>query len=201
LGDFGFHETYSELFHSDICHDKHKILLGNHDDYKTASKMRNVLPRYGRDWKGALLFYVSGAMSPDRHIRQSEGEPWYSEEEMSFPEMFGCYTAYKDNARAPDIVIAHTAPTIMKKHMLGNHDSFMSENFGYHDGFVENTTLLLDKLIKYTAPKFFICGHFHRDFDMEVQGTRYICLNELSYIDIETNEDGELCVMDKGSYS
>ena len=102
LGDFGF--DYSCLKHVDTT--KHKILLGNHDNYDNIPK--HSLGDFGvYELLGLKIFYIRGAYSIDKKYR-IVGRSWWENEELNYTQCNDCIQLYKNTK--PDMVISHDAP-------------------------------------------------------------------------------------------
>ena len=176
VGDFGFESEWNQLFYSDIDPDKHKVLGGNHDDYDVCSFVHHYLGDYGvLRLDNQKIFFIRGALSVDKFYRETRGDKksWWSQEELNYLQMQECKKLYCFSK--PEIVISHAAPiNIAQKLTVGT-----LERFGFDKNFVPNTDLFLQDLLDCHRPKIWIFGHYHRSFDKVIDGTRFVCLNEL----------------------
>jgi predicted phosphodiesterase len=119
LGDFGFASTWNRLHYSWLSGHKHKVIGGNHEDYRLAPMSSHYLGDFGEyTLNGIKFFFIRGGISIDRVQRRNEqlasvhpNEPldkfqtWWSQEELNFSQMLDCMRAY-DKSR-PDIVLSH----------------------------------------------------------------------------------------------
>jgi hypothetical protein len=153
----------------------HKFIRGNHDNPKLCKKEPNWIKdgTFEDD-----IFYIGGASSIDRAMRY-EGVNWWRDEQLSFEELYNLYQKYSEYK--PDIVVSHECPDIIS-------DSIMSKaGLGkFKDN--SRTRDALQNMFMLHKPKLWIFGHWHFNFDEVILGTRFICLNELSYIDIDMDD-------------
>jgi hypothetical protein len=190
LGDSGFSSFWNKLHYSGIDPTKHKICCGNHCDYDIAPHSPYYLGDYGSATIGGVtLFFIRGGLSIDRLYRQVEhlnGGPktYWTQEELSFAQMTSCIDAYQD-AR-PDIVVSHVPPSCFVSE-LTKSDKMLTD-FGFHEGFRENTSLLCNELLMYHVPKLWTSGHFHKSHtSYTIDGMRFVSLAELETYEISPN--------------
>ena len=164
LGDFGFKKQH-DWHLENIDSNKHKVLFGNHDYYPYLQKQHSLGDFNYSDG----IFCVRGAYSIDKHHRV-EGRDWFVNEELSYMEFQTIIDEYEKVK--PDVVISHDCPISIYVGVLGIHDS------------KSITPKALDMMFETHKPKMWIFGHHHRDLKVNIKGTDFICLDELSYIDI-----------------
>lgn len=161
LGDFGF--TQQHEWHIKNCDPtKHKIVFGNHDDYSYFNYPHS-LGNFSITPEG--IFTIRGAESIDKHHR-TENISWWKEEELNWGEANEVIDNYKKTK--PEVVISHDCP-----------ESVCIRYFGYHGSF---TRKLLQNLFEFHQPMLWIFGHHHKSKNDTIDGTRFICLNELETI-------------------
>ena len=182
VGDFGigFGYTTAEFVDSMLSNFgsqnyTHRFIRGNHDDPGEASRSSHFIT--DGTVEGDIM-YIGGALSIDRAWR-TEGIDWWSDEELSYSELQSMIDLY-DKTR-PRILVTHDCPDFFANEAmiplvrgLKNHPS--------------RTRDALDAMYAIAAPEIHIFGHWHHDVDYQDRGgtgTRFICLNELSYIDLE----------------
>jgi len=167
IGDFGFREHYTkrnELFQEkSFPKEKHFFFGGNHDDY-------HELPSFHLGDFGTLpfnenVFFIRGAHSIDKNAR-IKGRDWFSEEQLGFKESMKCLKKYK--RKKPEIVLSHDAPSSVVECMFPSKDL---ENV--------HTRNFLQELFEFHKPEVWIFGHWHENKEKEIEGTRFICLDEL----------------------
>lgn len=174
VGDFGFGfgaKGEAEFIDSmlDEMPGNHRFIRGNHDSPKEAAKS----PRWIKD--GTIendMMLIGGAHSIDRDYR-IDGVSWWRDEELSHEELNGLISLYA--FVQPKIMVTHTAPISIPRDHMG------FKIFGNGS----RTELALDEMLHTHRPETWIFGHWHKDFDLYIGRTRFICLNELNYIDLE----------------
>ena len=171
LGDLDF--DYSFLDGVDST--KHKIILGNHDNYDLADKYPHFLGDYGY-WLSPIgeSFFVRGERSIDYKYR-TVGKDFWNNEELNYREMNECLETW--TSQPTDIVFSHGCPGSLIDVLFGQKT---------WDGELlkpSNTALLLNEMLKVHRPKLWMFGHHHRNVEVNIDGTTFICLAELAYRD------------------
>ena len=159
LGDFGLQREH-DWHLSNIDHEKHQVLFGNHDFYPYLRFPHSLTPDY--ELRGDILF-VRGANSIDKHLR-TEGDDWFPNEEIdyaTFSDLVSEITTMK-----PEIIISHDCP------------KFLYQTFFGIDG-KSRTNQGLQACFEAFQPKMWVFGHHHKSKDEIIEGTRFICLAEL----------------------
>jgi hypothetical protein len=167
LGDMGF--DYSHLADPELK--THRFLGGNHEDYSQAGihSCYNALGDFGLGYSGGReFFFVRGAYSIDK-VWRIPGVNWFEEEELDFKESNECIELY-ESVGGSDIILSHDCPQRLVDLIWGYEPT--------------NTRKLLDVLMKIRRPKLWIFGHHHKSIDGFVDGTRFICLNELETLEV-----------------
>jgi len=180
LGDMGF--NYSELNTLDSF--RHKFFHGNHDNPNEYNKYPHYLGRFGNaNLNGVDFFFVSGAFSVDimyrLHGNMNGQKGWWHEEQLTYNEMIECEKLYLETK--PDLVITHTAPT---KVIRDNFSTFTINRLGFSDNFQDHTSGLLQRMFEQHQPKLWVFGHFHRRISDNINGTEFVCLEELGFVDL-----------------
>lgn len=189
IGDFGMSSAWNNLGYSDLSPKNHKVLGGNHSDYDVAPNIPHYLGDYGTASLGGIkFFFVRGGLSIDRVYRIGEelgGGPktWWSQEELSFIQMLDCIEAYKEEK--PDILLSHVPPQRFIDNIHGNKGNSILQRFKFHEGFRENTSLLMDELLDYHKPKLIISGHHHRSYTETKGKMKFVSLAELETYEIK----------------
>ncbi len=171
VGDFGFKSEWDWFINNvyDPLDNKHWINPGNHDygrylQHKLLGSTGNhsYFEEFG-------IFTVRGAESIDKHQR-TEGVDWFSNEELTFTEQLQAFDAF--TKFTPKIVISHDCPqTVMEK------------LFGYPDK--SQTRQMLQAMFDFHKPDLWVFGHHHRSKDVQIDGTRFVCLSELETMILE----------------
>jgi len=156
---------------------RHRFIRGNHDSPDECLLSSHFIDD-GRV-EGPMMF-VGGASSIDREHR-TEGIDWWPDEELSYERLLSIVDLYAEVR--PPILITHECPEFFAvDHMIplvrGNTN------------FPSRTRMALDAMYRVAQPKLHIFGHWHQDlyYRHYATGTTLICLNELSFIDIETDD-------------
>lgn len=145
---------------------KHYFIRGNHDNPAECAKSKHWIP--DGTYENGIMF-VGGADSIDKEYR-TEGVSWWRDEELSYSELGAMIDIYIANK--PRIMVTHDAP-----------ESAVARFFNCYDG--NRTRQAFDAMFSIHNPEIWIFGHWHRHVDQVIDGTRFICLAELEYIDLE----------------
>lgn len=153
----------------------HRFIRGNHDNPEVCK----THPYWIAD--GTMkdnVFCVGGAFSIDRAWR-TEFIDWWANEELSYSEWMKVFDIY-ENIK-PEIVCTHDAPRDLVLNVLGPFNRIKVDK-------PSSTVNALQTMLEIHAPKLWITGHWHIDVDINWNGMRYICVGELSYIDIDLTD-------------
>ena len=167
VGDFGY--GFVEIPKLPLTH---RFIRGNHDHPRLARESPNYIGDYKYEPDG--VFYISGAQSIDKYIRII-GQNWWPSEELDIKQFEEAVALY--NLRRPRIVVAHEIPDTVASRLFSIYDR--SKLY-----MISRTRNYLDTMFYMHKPEIWIFGHWHTDLDTVVDGTRFICLNELSWIDL-----------------
>lgn len=190
VGDFSFDYRWLER----VDPEQHRIILGNHENYPRAKDYPHFLGDFGVHSfplkEGEFsFFYIRGARSVDKWARK-EHIDWFAEEELNYTESHMALEMY--TAMKPDIMISHECPAELMPFFLRN-------DWGLG---ASNTAKLLQACYEAHKPKTWLFGHLHHSRDMLYEGvgitprgqqidngprtpTRFICLNELDFVDVD----------------
>jgi hypothetical protein len=186
IGDMGDGETYHELV-TDVDPRHHSFFPGNHDHYDHLPA--HNLGDFGAVcWGGMEFFFVRGAESTDRgkliRLGRELGKTlWFEQEELTEEQMQAAEEAYV-RAR-PRIVLSHDGPTNIARLAWKNARKFGAPNPGAVFQ-PSRTTEFLARLLDHHPPRLWVFGHHHRDWKYQEDETLFVCVGELSYIDIDT---------------
>lgn len=181
VGDVGFYQDYKALKALDNY--QHRILAGNHDDYTTnqfggfANQTPHFLGNFGiysvPGW--GEFFYVRGGASID-YAQRTPGIDWWYDEQLGFRQLSNAVLTYQK--LQPEFVVSHECPSSIIP--------FISKRTHW-DGkpiVPSSTADALQAMLEHRPPKVWVFGHHHVDFDRCIDGTKFICLAELSYVDM-----------------
>jgi predicted phosphodiesterase len=184
IGDMGL--DYSYLFYN-LDDKKHKFLGGNHDNYDQYPAVKHSLGDYGdREVGGLDFFFIRGAFSVDigyrlvgTHGNMSGYDSWWNQEELNYAQMRDCEELYKKSK--PRVVLTHTAP---HQAITDNFSNDLLIRLGLGHDFCSKTSGFLQVLFELHQPDIWVFGHFHKDIKDTINGTEFICLPELGFIDL-----------------
>ncbi len=186
VGGHGDRETYEQLIgHVDVG--RHRFFPGNHEHYDGLPP--HSLGDFGPvHWGGVDFFFVRGAWSTDRELlvqlgREQGKTLWFKQEELTDEEMHAALEEYSQTR--PRIVLSHDAPTHVARLAWHNARRFSAPN--PKAAFcASRTTDFLERLLEKHRPRLWLFGHHHRDWRHKEGGTFFICVGELSYVDIDS---------------
>lgn len=179
VGDFGI-GFYKDYWHGMVNdwmkeYPNHRFIRGNHDDPARCKEMAGYIPdgRVEND-----VMYIGGAWSID-HAMRTEGVNWWRDEELSIGELndlIQIYTVVK-----PRVMITHDCPTSVAWEM------FLSKGLGFiGTGQIKTRTgEAFEHMLEFHKPEQWYFGHWHETRQAEINGTKFQCLGELDYVDVE----------------
>lgn len=187
VGDFGIG------FSGDYWHDRvndtiggtgHRFIRGNHDDAKKCKKdMLSYIP------DGTVendIMYVGGAWSIDRDHR-TPGINWWGDEQLSKPELKQMYDIYIHTK--PRVMITHDCPTLAAYYMFFRSGLI---TYGGNTMFLTDTAEAFQKMFEAHRPEFWFFGHWHHSVSATYNGTTFLCLDELDYIDLNLDDSNSI---------
>jgi hypothetical protein len=179
VGDFGigfagsyWHEQISKWMKE---FPQHRFIRGNHDDPAKCKEM----PNYIADGtvEGDVM-YLGGAWSID-HAYRTEGVSWWRDEELTIEELDSLIDLYAKTK--PRVMITHDCPTQIA------WDMFISrgQSLAGQTQIKTRTGEALQTMWEIHQPQEWYFGHWHQTRDLTLHGTRFQCLGELDFIDVE----------------
>ena len=153
----------------------HRFIRGNHDNPAICATSPNWIAD-GTSENG--MFFLGGATSVDKHSR-SEGVDYWQDEEVTIAQGNALLDAYEDEALKNgrfDFVVTHECPESIALNIFNRRRDKLEDH--------SRTRQILDAMLAIHAPRCWIFGHWHTDIDVVIGETRFICLSELSYMDI-----------------
>jgi len=174
LGDVGFKENYQYLNYY-ISATKHKFVPGNHDDYDHLPD--HALGDYGiyqPENAPALktkIFFIRGAKSVDAAMR-TLGETYWKNEELSYAQGNDCVDLYRQVK--PDVVFSHDCPMELLSKFITNDMKSKGSR----------TNQILQACFNIHQPKHWFFGHHHNTKTVKYAKTKFHCLGELDFIDL-----------------
>lgn len=189
VGDFGVgfgHEGQAKVIDEflDSIPGNHRFIRGNHDSPSECKKSKHWIPDVTK--KGEVMF-IGGARSIDAHWR-TPGVSWWEDEELSMQDLYLASEMYRD--WKPRVLVTHECPESVATNM-------MIPLVKGHSNFRSRTRDALEHMYESHQPEIHIFGHWHHRVDTEnftlykPMGddvkTRFICIEELGYIDLEVD--------------
>lgn len=122
--------------------------------------------------------YVGGAWSIDYAMR-TPGINWWPDEELSYEELDRVFDLYVHNK--PRVMITHDCPTHV------SYEMFLSKGLGLAGADIINTRTAqaFQAMWEEYQPEEWYFGHWHHTRTMTLDGTKFQCLGELDFIDVE----------------
>jgi hypothetical protein len=187
LGDMGDGETYDKLI-ARVDANRHRFFPGNHESYDRLPP--HNLGDFGSVSCGEVgFFFVRGAGSTDREVLLRLGAEqgknlWFEQEELTEEQMRAAEHEYL-RAR-PQIVLSHDAPTHVAR-LAWQHARRCSPPNSRARYSATRTTDFLERLLDQHQPRVWLFGHHHHDWRHRESGSLFVCVGELSYVDIDTS--------------
>jgi predicted phosphodiesterase len=185
VGDMGDGDTYRQLI-AHVDPGRHRFFPGNHDHYDQLPP--HNLGDFGAiSWGGVDFFYVRGAASSDREklvrLGQKLGKTlWFEQEELTEEQMRAAAQEYTQVR--PRIVLSHDAPTDIARFAWQHARRSGPPNPG-RAFCPSRTRKFLQGLLEQHEPRLWLFGHYHRDWKYREGETLFVCVGELSYVDID----------------
>lgn len=180
VGDYGMGFVDNWILPSQAK--QHRFIRGNHDNPAVCKQQHNYIED-GTIEDG--IMFIGGADSIDKHWRKS-GVDWWEDEQLSYQELSNLLDIARE--AKPNVMVTHEAPDFIADYICQSRgwQKYLDD---------DRTRKAFDVLYGQHQPKLHIFGHWHIDLDMIYQDTRFICLNELSYIDIDIDDPHNLDFM------
>ncbi len=194
VGDFGFeHEHRWHL--ANIDPEKHKVVFGNHDFYPLVNAPHSlgdfaVLDGGIMTIRGAKTLDKSGmkdvlimkkdgtpqldddgnVMMRKEFYRRTEGVDIFEfDEQLSRQRSYDVLDAFIHNK--PSVVITHDCPTVVRQEIMDRLERPILNK--------TSTDQLLQGCFQQHQPKLWLFGHYHVNLQIDMEGTRFVCLAEL----------------------
>jgi len=146
------------------------FIPGNHDNYDTCLTLKECLGGFGPIPFIPNSFFMRGGFSIDVAAR-IPGISWWDKEELSWPNLEMAYESYCKIK--PDYMFSHECPLSLVSKIT---DGRVAVAYGFPPVIDTRTAVTLERMFKEHQPKIWFFGHYHRDFDQTINGTRFICL-------------------------
>lgn len=182
LGDMGVGFGQNDYWHESL--DEHMIatngffIRGNHDNPTVAKNMTNYIN------DGPFMdntFILNGAWSIDWKYR-IDGIDWWRDEELSYNELNKLIDIYSETK--PRIMITHDCPTLAAYYMFIKE----GKTLGGKTLHLTRTGEALQQMFEIHQPDFWFFGHWHHSLAKKINGTKFVCLDELDFIDVDLSD-------------
>lgn len=163
LGDFG-----AGFVNLPTVGENHRFIRGNHDNPSVCRNSKNWIP------DGTIennVIFIGGAYSIDKDYRTPEVD-WWEDEELSYNSLSDILETVLEVR--PSVIISHTCPDAAARSL------FKCKNFAS-----SRTSNMFNILFANYQPNLWIFGHWHQTREDVVNGTKFVCLGECAYKDIE----------------
>lgn len=167
VGDMGIGFVNFPTFQEPI---KDFFIRGNHDNPEICKLKNNYIQDGHYDDQLSMMF-VGGADSINKAWR-TIGIDWWDNEQCSFDEFTKIYDNYE--FYKPRVMVTHDCPQSIVQHL--NMRAVEDQPL---------TRQALQAMLEVHRPELWVMGHWHKSLDITIDGTRFICLNELEWKDIE----------------
>jgi len=168
IGDLGF--KYDCLKNLDS--DRHKLVGGNHDNYDIIGEWPHYLGDFGAASLGGVdFFFYRGAYSIDRQYR-TVGRDWWEQEQVGIEGFMKARELYREVK--PRLILTHDCPETISPSLLPSGATIYQNTTGW----------ALQELFNIHKPEMWVFGHYHVSKRMLVEGTEFVCLDELESIDL-----------------
>jgi hypothetical protein len=179
VGDFGI-GFYTPYWHESVrewmkVNTGHRFIRGNHDDPAMCKTMPGYIPD-GTIEKDVM--YVGGAWSID-HAYRVEGVSWWRDEELSVHELDKLISLF--DKTKPRVMVTHDCPTSVA------YEMFISRGDSLAGGqqIKTRTGEALQAMFELHQPEAWYFGHWHHTRTADIKGTKFQCLGEHDFIDVE----------------
>ena len=176
-------ETYDQLT-LEVNATRHRFFPGNHDHYHHLPV--HSLGDFGATSLGEVdFFFIRGAASTDRDKLIRLGEKlgkqlWFAEEELTDEQMAAAEAAYL--AARPEIVLSHDAPSQIARETWRLSLRHAAPRAVFR---ASRTNAFLARLLDQHGPRLWMFGHHHVDWRDRQENTEFVCVGELSHVDID----------------
>lgn len=166
--------------HAKMVAGKHRFIRGNHDNPKVCKQHSQYIS------DGTMLnsmMFVGGGLSIDKAYRIEDYSYW-SDEELSISEINHLVVQFQ--TMQPEIMVTHECPEFIAEQIV-NANRPVNGQIKLDPRFASRTRQAFQSMFELHQPKLWLFGHWHVPFDKVVNSTRFICLPELAYIDVDVD--------------
>lgn len=161
LGDFGLDFKCLEAVDSK----RHKIVLGNHDNYGTLLPPHSLGDFGTFELAGFTFFFIRGGYSID-HMYRTPNISWWANEQLSYAQWLECEELFAKVK--PDFVLSHDCPRSVYPAVVNNRWNIIPSL----------TAERLEACFNLHQPKRWVFGHHHFKWTEKFGCTRFHCVEE-----------------------
>lgn len=158
--------------HDSMLEGQHRFIRGNHDSPE-ACKRHSQWIKDGTI-QGDVMF-VGGATSIDKAYR-IRNYTWWEDEELSLQDLNLMIDVYRN--QRPRVMVTHDCPEFIAEKVMAAHNQVKFAE-------ISSTRVAFQAMLEAHQPDIWVFGHWHVSFDKLMNGTRFVCLAELEYKEIE----------------
>lgn len=154
----------------------HRFIRGNHDN---PSLCKSGITSYIPD--GTIendVMFIGGAWSIDHGYRVA-GVDWWADEECSYSELRQFLETY--SIMRPRVMITHDCPSEAAYRMFVRTGLSLGRKALY----LTRTGEALQQMFEIHQPEEWYFGHWHISKEETINGTRFKCLGELDFEDVD----------------
>lgn len=169
-------EIYGNPPHALMVEHNATFIRGNHDNPAVCKEHSQWIPDGHYDPKTGTMF-IGGADSIDKQFRIKDYS-WWEDEELPYGELSRLVGYYESTK--PKIMVTHDAPQMIAHEVIR---PMLMQNYAKFE--TTRTRQAFQQMWQIHQPDLWIFGHYHVSFDAMHGNTRFVCLAELEYKDIE----------------
>lgn len=151
---------------------QHRFIRGNHDNPAKCKVHPNWI-RDGHYDDSLRMMFLGGGYSVDRHLRV-EGRDWWPDEEMRLSEYYELLIKYEEEK--PRVMVTHDCPEI---------EELMLPLIGANSLITTRTGQVFRSMWHAHQPDIWVFGHYHKSLDMFIGNTRFICVDQMQFKDLD----------------
>lgn len=167
LGDFGYQSSH-DWHINNLNGVSNKVVFGNHDWYPYLDKLHSTGDTEWIPEIDACTF--RGALSINKHELMPRIN-YFENEELAWDVAKDVIELIKFHK--PKVILSHTCPVSVRNHF-----------FNFERPLFSVTEQAMQILFHEYQPDMWVFGHFHESKNEKINGTRFICLDELETLTI-----------------
>lgn len=185
LGDFGLgfgNHDLDQRVSNYLEKTGYRFIRGNHDNPAVCKMTTGWIPDCTVE---SYTMMIGGAWSID-HMMRIPGVDWWRDEELSYRELDEAVDLYERTK--PRVMLTHDTATVASYKMFVREN----ESLGGRTLYLTRTGEALQQMLEIHQPEFWFFGHWHKTKVMDIDGTTFVCLNELDYIDVDLEDSKQM---------